>query len=95
LIAKIAFQRFRSLQLRAWERKGGQLSSSPALVAGRARRSPDVFPQRLADVEEVRAQHLLPETADELCAIAQSAGAGDYAHPVNWAPFVVVGEGAR
>jgi CHAT domain-containing protein len=31
----------------------------------------------LANVEEVRAQYPLPETADELCAVAQSSGAGE------------------
>ena len=51
------------------------------LVASRGVRSaiPRFFRGGLANVEEVRAQYPLPETADELCAVAHARGAGDSA----------------
>ena len=58
-------------------------------VASRGVRSniPKFFRGGLAIVEEVRAQYPLPETADELCAVAQSSGAGE--------DTVYLGEGER
>ena len=55
--------------------------SAPMLVASRGVRSaiPRFFRGGLANVEEVRAQYPLPETADELCAVAHARGAGDSA----------------
>jgi CHAT domain-containing protein/tetratricopeptide (TPR) repeat protein len=62
---------------RAWERQSCNLASSAKLqFAGRGVRSvfAKFFRGGLANVEEVRAQYPLPETADELCAVAQSSG---------------------
>jgi CHAT domain-containing protein len=66
---------------RAWERQSCKGSSSPTQVVSRRIRAatPRFFRSGLADVEEVRAQYPLPETADELCAVAQSMGAGQEA----------------
>jgi hypothetical protein len=62
----------------------------------------------LAEVGTLRRQPPLPETADEVCAVARLLGAPEAsvqlgaaaterrikALSANWAPFVVVGEGA-
>jgi CHAT domain-containing protein len=40
---------------------------------------PKFFRSGLANVEEVRAQYPLPETADELCAVARASGAAESA----------------
>ena len=40
-----------------------------------------VFPRGLADAELIRRQPPLPETADELCAVARSTGAAESADP--------------
>jgi CHAT domain-containing protein len=46
------------------------------VTSRRLRAAPEkFFRSALADVEEIRAQTPLPETADELCAVAQSMGA--------------------
>jgi CHAT domain-containing protein/tetratricopeptide (TPR) repeat protein len=62
----------------AWERQSCKGSSAPVQIAHRSIRAaiPKFFRGGLADVEKVRAQYPLPETADELCAVAQSMGAG-------------------
>ena len=59
---------------RAWERQRFKPPSALAQAAIRSVRS--AIPINLVDVEEARAQYPLPETADELCAVAQSNGAG-------------------
>ena len=61
----------------AWERQSCNLLSKSVQVANRAIRTPILqrFRGGLANVEEVRAQQLLPETADELCAVATATGA--------------------
>jgi CHAT domain-containing protein len=66
---------------RAWDRRSCKARSTPMLVASRGVRSPipSFFRGGLANVEAVRAQYSLPETADELCAVAKSRGAGDSA----------------
>jgi CHAT domain-containing protein/tetratricopeptide (TPR) repeat protein len=63
---------------RAWEHQSCKAPAARAQVVGRGVRSaiPKFFRGGLANVEEVRAQHPLPETADELCAVAHSSGAG-------------------
>ena len=65
---------------RAWERqscKEPPPAGSVQVVSRRVRAAvPKFFRNGLADVEEVRAQYPLPETADELCAVAHSSGAG-------------------
>jgi CHAT domain-containing protein len=65
----------------AWSRQS--CAKAPALmqVAGRAVRAPMVrlFRGNLADTEFVRHQQPLPETADELCAVARSVGAAEIA----------------
>jgi CHAT domain-containing protein len=60
---------------RAWERQSCRTAPSPVQVASRSLRAaiPKFFRRGLADVEEVRAQYPLPETADELCAVARLA----------------------
>jgi CHAT domain-containing protein len=65
---------------RAWDRQSCKAASTATVqVASRGVRSaiPKFFRSGLADVEEVRAQYPLPETADELCAVAKSTGAAD------------------
>jgi CHAT domain-containing protein len=49
------------------------------VVASRGLRAPMLrfFAGGVADVQQIRAQHPLPETADELCAVAQLTGAGE------------------
>jgi CHAT domain-containing protein/Tfp pilus assembly protein PilF len=66
---------------RAWQHQTCSASPAPVRVASRGVRStiPRFFRDGLADVEQVRVQYPLPETADELCAVAQSIGAGDTA----------------
>jgi CHAT domain-containing protein len=66
---------------RAWERQSCKGSSASRQVVSRSVRAaiPRFFRSGLADVDEVRAQYPLPETADELCAVAQSLGAGQEA----------------
>jgi CHAT domain-containing protein len=61
---------------RAWQRQSCAASPSPAQLASRSVRAeiPKFFRGGLADVEEVKAQYPLPETADELCAVARLAG---------------------
>jgi CHAT domain-containing protein len=63
---------------RAWEQQTCNGSAASMHVASRGIRAaiPTFFRSGLANVEEVRAQYPLPETADELCAVAQSSGAG-------------------
>jgi CHAT domain-containing protein/tetratricopeptide (TPR) repeat protein len=67
---------------RAWERQAcARALPAPAQIASRGLRSatPKFFRSGLADVAEVRAQHPLPETADELCAVARLTGAAEAA----------------
>jgi tetratricopeptide (TPR) repeat protein/CHAT domain-containing protein len=60
---------------RAWAQQSCQ-GSAPLRVASRSVRGAmaKFFRSGLADVEVVRAQYPLPETADELCAVAKLAG---------------------
>jgi CHAT domain-containing protein len=64
---------------RAWARQTCKAPQQSAQAASRRVRSAiaKFFRSGLANVEEIRAQEPLPETADELCAVAQSAGVGD------------------
>jgi CHAT domain-containing protein/tetratricopeptide (TPR) repeat protein len=64
---------------RAWERQSCSQVSVGARTTSRGIRGamPRFFRGGLADVEQVRTQYPLPETADELCAVAQSVGARD------------------
>lgn len=66
---------------RAWARRSCDAPGVPMQVASRRVRStmPKFFRGGLANVEEIRAQYPLPETTDELCAVARSTGAGDSA----------------
>jgi CHAT domain-containing protein len=66
---------------RAWEQQSCEGPSTPVQIVSRSVRAaiPKFFRSGLANVEEVRAQYPLPETADELCAVAQSTGAGQAA----------------
>ena len=61
---------------RAWERQSCGPPSGSTLVASRRVRSgiSKFFRSGLANVEEVRTQHPLPETTDELCAVAKATG---------------------
>jgi CHAT domain-containing protein len=62
----------------AWERQRCGAQSPMVKVASRSVRSlrfSNFFRSGLANVEEVRTQVPLPETADELCAVAESTGA--------------------
>ena len=65
---------------RAWERQSCKepLPAGSVQVASRTVSAavPKFFRSGLANVEEVRALYPLPETADELCAVAHSSGAG-------------------
>ncbi len=63
---------------RAWERQSCK-TSKPVRTASRGVRSeiPKFFRRGLANVEEVRSQPPLPETTDELCAVAAATGAGE------------------
>ena len=64
---------------RAWERQSCKVPAAPMKVASRSMRSaiPTLFRAGLANVEEVRALYPLPETADELCAVARASGTGE------------------
>jgi CHAT domain-containing protein len=64
---------------RALEHQSCKMPAAPLQVASRSVRStiPKFFQGGLANVEEVRTQYPLPETADELCAVARSSGAGE------------------
>ena len=66
---------------RAWDRQTCKGHSAQVQLArrGNVAAKSGFFRGGLANVEEVRSQHPLPETADELCAVAQSMGAGDEA----------------
>jgi CHAT domain-containing protein/tetratricopeptide (TPR) repeat protein len=66
---------------RAWGQQSCKGLSGPVQIASRGVRAAisRFFRGGLANVDEVRAQYPLPETADELCAVAQSAGAGQEA----------------
>jgi len=66
---------------RAWDRQACSTPTGSLQVASRSIRSaiPKFFRGGLANVEEIRAQYPLPETADELCAVAKSVGAGESA----------------
>jgi len=66
---------------RAWDRQTCKAPTSTIKVANRSVRSPisAFFRGGLADVQQIRAQNPLPETTDELCAVATSSGAGDAA----------------
>jgi CHAT domain-containing protein len=61
---------------RAWDRQSCNSAPGPVGIVRRGVRSaiPKFFRGGLANVDEVRAQYPLPETADELCAVAQSSG---------------------
>ena len=61
----------------AWTRQSCKTSSAPIKTVHRGIRgnSAQFFDGALANVNFVRAQNPLPETADELCAVAQSTGA--------------------
>ena len=64
--------------LRAWKRQSCPKNSpSPIHLANQPVRVgiSAFFRSGLANVDEVRAQHPLPQTADELCAVAQMIGA--------------------
>ena len=63
---------------RAWDRQScGVPATVQAASRGVRNAIPKFFRSGLADVEEVRAQYPLPETADELCAVAKSTGAAE------------------
>jgi len=64
---------------RAWARQRCGTTSATAQMASRRLRGaiPRFFRSGLANVDEVRAQYPLPETADELCDVAQSSGADE------------------
>lgn len=61
----------------AWEREHCESAPTLATIALRGKRGslPGYSRGGLADVEELRKQMPLPETADELCAVAKSIGA--------------------
>ena len=61
----------------AWARQNCGTSGAPLRIASRGIRAgmPRFFRNGLANVDVVRAQYPLPETADELCAVAKSMGA--------------------
>ena len=64
---------------RAWERQVCKTTPVNLQVASRRLRAsiPKLSRSGLANVEEVRAQYPLPETTDELCAVAESLRAGE------------------
>jgi CHAT domain-containing protein/tetratricopeptide (TPR) repeat protein len=64
---------------RAWERQACRTTPVNLQVASRRLRAsiPKLSRSGLANVEKVRAQYPLPETTDELCAVAQSLRAGE------------------
>jgi CHAT domain-containing protein/tetratricopeptide (TPR) repeat protein len=63
----------------AWERQTCRGLSGPIQAASRSVHSTigNFFRSGLANVEALRLQYPLPETADELCAVAASIGAGE------------------
>ena len=63
----------------AWERQNCKTPVKILQVVSRSIRAatPAFFRNGLANVDLVRSQYPLPETADELCAVARSMGAGD------------------
>src|SRR5262249_11841888 len=66
----------------AWTRQGCSKAPELTRVADRAVRAPMahlLFRGNLADTEFIRRQQPLPETADELCAVARSVGAAESA----------------
>jgi CHAT domain-containing protein/tetratricopeptide (TPR) repeat protein len=65
----------------AWERQSCTMSTASMRIARRGVRGavPRFFRNGLANVEVVRTQYPLPETADELCAVARSMGASQEA----------------
>src|SRR5215475_6586170 len=65
----------------AWTRLGCSKAPELTRVADRAVRAPmaHLFRGNLADTEFIRRQQPLPETTDELCAVAQSVGAAESA----------------
>jgi len=62
---------------RAWQRQSCAAPKAAQVAGGRVRFGIPKFFLRsgLANLEEVRGQYPLPETTDELCAVAQSSGA--------------------
>jgi CHAT domain-containing protein/Tfp pilus assembly protein PilF len=66
---------------RAWERQSCNMAPKRVQTASRSVRAaiPTFFRGGLANVEEVRAQEPLPETTDELCAVAAATGARESA----------------
>ena len=64
---------------RAWDRQTCKAPTATTKVASRGVRSPisTFFRGKLGDVEQIRAQYPLPETTDELCAVAASSGVGE------------------
>ena len=64
---------------RAWQRLNCKPQATSMQVASRGVRDgiPIFFQGGLANVEVIRSQHPLPETADEVCAVARSTGASD------------------
>ncbi len=65
----------------AWERQSCAAMPTPQRVASRGKPGAITKLGRsgLANVEEIRAQQPLPETADELCAVARLTGAAEQA----------------
>ena len=65
----------------AWKRQSCAKTPELKRIASRAVRAPTVqfFRGNLADVEFIRRQQPLPETTDELCAVARSVGAAESA----------------
>lgn len=63
---------------RAWSHQTCQ-QAAPVRLASRASvaAASGLFSRGLAKVDEVRAQYPLPETAEEICAVARAAGAGE------------------
>lgn len=65
---------------RAWAKESCPKAGSPipaSATRGVSARLSSFFLNALADVNVIRGQPPLPETADELCAVARSAGAGE------------------
>ena len=63
----------------AWERQNCKTPVKIVQIVSRSIRAatPAFFRNGLANVDLVRSQYPLPETVDELCAVARSMGAGD------------------
>jgi CHAT domain-containing protein len=66
---------------RAWARQSCAAPAVGARIAPRAPRGslPKFFRNGLGNVEEILSQYPLPETSDELCAVARTTGASDAA----------------